>query len=247
MKTAYKKLYEDCICMETFIENAHFVAMEGEHYSKNSRKFMLIGRATNGWGFLATNSKEIFAEEAESQLKSFHRWNWIESINGTLYSTHDREKSLVERYCIDKKPYWAYTKEIWKRLSGSIHDDEIWQKNIVWSNLYKVSPTKSDNPDWKSRQIQQAACIGILKKELEIYNPTHILIITGFDWFEPFAHLFENVNDTGKRNILRGKNKNAVYVEGTATYKNAKVVIACRPEWRESKKYVSDILSAFNG
>lgn len=115
----------------------------------------------------------------------------------------------------------------------------------MWSNLYKVSPLLGNNPNWKLQQIQQRACIEILRKELEVYQPTHILIITGFDWFEPFSCLFENVCDFGCRNILRGKNKNEVYVEGIATYKNARVAIACRPEWRDSEEYVSEVVQTF--
>ncbi len=246
MKQLYEKLYDECKKSVYFQKDAHFVAMQGEYYQENSRKFMLIGRAPNGWESLNVNSKEEFGERAETQFRNTDRWNWIESVNGTLYSTHDRNISnLSKRYCVDKKAYWAYTKKIWEQLPGKIHEDEIWQKNIVWSNLYKVSPKESDNPDWKSMQIQQGTCIEILRKELEIFEPTHILIITGFDWFEPFAGIFSDVYDTGKRNVARGKNKNEVYVEGTAMYGTAKVVIACRPEWRDSVTYVKTITDEF--
>lgn len=247
MEKLYEKLYEDCAARSEFFGEAHFVAMQGEHYARNSRKFMLVGRATNGWGSLDTGSKEAFGADAQSQLESFHRWNWIESVNGTLYSTHDRGKSLPKRYCIDKKPYWAYTKSVWKQLPGTVCDDEVWQKNIVWSNLYKVSPSGNGNPEPESRQIQREACVEILKRELELFRPTHILFTTGFEWFRPFAGLFEDVYDTGRRNVMQGKNKNEVYVEGTASYRGAKVVVACRPEWRRGSKYVADILAAFGG
>ena len=166
MKTLYEKLYEDCQASETFFQDAHFVPIQGEYYQKNSRKFMLIGRAANGWESLSTDSKDAFGNAAESQFKDYDRWNWIENVNGTLYCSGGKEKNLSKRYCIDKKPYWVYTKSIWEQLSGIVHDDVIWQKNIVWSNLYKVSPLCGDNPNWKSIHIQQDVCIQILKKEL---------------------------------------------------------------------------------
>lgn len=246
MRRVYEKLYDDCSTIETFYNDAHFVSMQGKYFSNNERKFMLIGRATNGWGSLDVLSKQDFGIDAESQFNSLKRWSWIESVNGILYSTYDREeKNLTKRYCIDKKPYWTYTKAIWEQLPGMIHSDEIWMENIAWSNLYKVSPSQSNNPDWNSQEIQRKACIEILKKELEAYKPTHILAITGYDWFKPFSILFDDVYDIGKRNILRGKNKNEVYVEGIATYETAKVVIACRPEWRDRIKFVSSVLDAF--
>ena len=246
IKSLYEKLYEECSVADFFSKSAHFVSMQGEYYGNSDKKFMLIGRATNGWEPLNMQSKELFGDEAEALFFDCSRWNWIESINGTLYSTHDREQTnLSKRYCIDKKPYWAYTKEIWSQIDGSFVNDDIWQKNIVWSNLYKVAPAAQDNPDWIARKTQYNTCLQILKEELEYYKPTHILIITGYDWFESFSCLFENVIDTGKRNVLRGENKNEDYVEATAEYKGAKVVVACRPEWREREKYVSQIVEAF--
>jgi len=246
MRLLYEQLYEDCSASESFFRDAHFVSMQGEHYLKNSKRFMLIGRAPNGWGSLDTQSRETFGKDAESQLRSYDRWNWIESVNGTLYSTHDRhETNLSKRYCIDKKPFWTYAKSIWKQLPGSFTEDDVWQKNIVWSNLYKVSPFEKDNPDWQTRQLQYQACLQILKRELELFQPTHILIATGFDWFEPFSSLFEQVVDTGKRNVARGRGKNEVYVEGTAAYRGAKTVIACRPEWRDRSGYVAEVVKTF--
>jgi hypothetical protein len=219
--------------------------MKGTCYAQNELRFMLIGRAPNGWESLNAQNGEAFGNEAE-QLFNTDRWNWIEVINGTQYSTHDKDQSdLKNRYCIDKKPFWTFSKAIWEKLSGQSSTNLIWQKNIVWSNLYKVSPKNSDNPSWHSQQMQQQVCMDILKKELDVYQPTHVLVVSGFDWFEPFASIFEKVQDTGVRNILRGESKNEVCVEGKATYNNAKVVIACRPEWRNKEAYVEEVAEAF--
>lgn len=94
MKSAYEKLYEVCSVKESFFDAAHFVAMQGEHYQNNTRKFLLIGRAPNGWESWGKLTKNEFGSKAEEQFKDYSRWSkWIESINGTLYSTHDREKN----------------------------------------------------------------------------------------------------------------------------------------------------------
>lgn len=246
MTELYEQLFNDFRTDPEFERYAHFVSMCGEQYNKGTRRFMLIGRATNGWGTLTAESAAAFGKAAQSEFDDHERWNWIEAIDGTLYSTHDQDQSnLSKRYCIDKKPYWDYSKAIWSQLPGVVQDDEIWMKSIAWSNLYKVSPKDSGNPSTKMQELQLATCREILKREMKIYKPSHILAITGFDWFAPFASLFENVQDTGKRNILRGANKNSDYVEGTATYGDAKVVITCRPEWRDKEAFVSAALSAF--
>ena len=243
MKELYKRLYQDCAQSEAFIQDAHFVSMRGVFYNENKKKLLLIGRAPNGWGSLLTANADAFAEDAQRQFNDVHRFNWIESVNGTLYSTHDRQNK--NRYCIDTKPFWYYAREIWQALSGEARDYYIWTENIAWSNLYKVSPAQSDNPSSESMILQRPACIDILKRELELYAPTHILLLTGYDWFAPFSEVFEDVVDTGKRNVMRGASKNEDYVEATARYHDAKVVVACRPEQRDKAGFVEAVVNAF--
>lgn len=246
MKELYEKLYDVFNNLESFKNNAHFVSMQGPFYQQNSRRFLLIGRATNGWMSLPTASRDFFGNEAQKQFDDRTRWNWVEAHDDTLYSAHDKgKKNYSQRYCLSKKPFWYYTKAIWYQLPGDIQSCDIWMKNIAWSNLYKVSPITGHNPNEKSKSIQLDVCKSILKKELEQYQPTHILISTGYDWFAPFADIFENVKKNENLNSKHGKDKNNIYVEGTASYGDAKTVISCRPEWKNKQVFVSSIVSAF--
>ncbi len=109
MTELYEQLFNDFRTDPEFERYAHFVSMCGEQYNKGTRRFMLIGRATNGWGTLTAESAAAFGKAAQSGFDDHERWNWIEAIDGTLYSTHDQDQSnLSKRYCIDKKPYWDY-------------------------------------------------------------------------------------------------------------------------------------------
>lgn len=241
MKTLYKQLYQDCCDYKTFLSDAHFVGMKGKYYDETTQKLLIIGRAPNGWEQLPTEDGEIFSREAEKRFKSNSRFDWVESKNGVLYSKH------CEGYCIDNKPFWSYPKEIFNQLTSNICKDEFWVEYIAWSNLYKVSPREEGNPNKKYRQKQLAACKKILKKELLELEPTHVLIMTGFDeWFSDFSDVFDSVCDKGVRNISQGDNRNDVYVEGTATLGKSKMVIACRPEYRNMEKYVAAVMDTFS-
>ena len=145
---------------------------------------------------------------------------------------------------------------MWEGISGKSEKD--WIKYIAWSNIYKVAPDEvsgskdTGNPTNAMCKKQIEVCRKILKKEIDIYNPTHILFITGFDgWFNDVkgvygvSEIFTNISKTGNRNKCRGEFKNEIYVEETASYNNAKVVIACRPERRNEDKYVEEVLKAF--
>ena len=95
MNLLYKKLYEDCSISENFFQCAHFVSIKGEYFEQNSKKFMLIGRAANGWESLNTQNKESFGDEAEEQFYNYKRWNWIENINGILYSCDNKKEKKL--------------------------------------------------------------------------------------------------------------------------------------------------------
>lgn len=250
MKKLYEELYYNCKDISDFDTSAHFVSIKGALYESSDIRFMLVGRATNEWGSLFTNTAEIFGMDAERQFNDSHRFCWIEDIKGSLYSAYDREKPIKKRYCLDKKHYWTYSKEIFKRLTRMELLSPVWQEHIVWTNLYKIAPNSGNginNPDEQLKKAQLATCKKILNREIELYRPTHILIFSGYDdWFEPFADIFSEVKDSGIRNIQKGPNKNYEYVEATAKFGDSKVVISCRPDYRDKDRFVEQIINTFN-
>lgn len=248
MKELYGKIFREFSENDELAAMAHFVAIKGKCYEENDIRLMIIGRAPNGWLQFSDYSNETsFGTIAESQFWATDRMThangdiiqddgWLDNRNGALYSFH------CPSYCVSNKAFWSYSKRILDFLMPIQNEQEIWPEQIAWSNLYKVSPVDIGNPAEDVMQRQQKTCIEILKKELDILKPTHILLITGYEWFEPFAEVFDNVQSRGERNINVGKNKNKVYVEGTATYGKAKVVIACRPEMRDQTGYVQEVV-----
>ena len=233
---------------------AHFVAIKGDHFDANEKKLMLIGRAVNGWDSLESSSSEAFSTEADNQFFNkgpFNedRWNWIDvdEETGVLYSGHDKDKSnRKNRYCLDQSAFWTYTREIWNKLPGSsFNTGAVWMKNIAWSNLYKVSPKDRGNPAGLIQNNQLKICREILTLEISSFKPTHILLMTGYDWFEPFKSCFSDCQYRGT-NHPRGKKANQIYVEGTARFERIPVVITCRPERRRKEQFVDDVIKAFN-
>lgn len=248
MKQLYEKIFQEFSANDELATMAHFVAIKGRCYEKNDVRLMIIGRAPNGWLQFSDYSNETsFGTIAESQFRATDRMThvngdiiqengWLDNRNGALYSFH------CPSYCVSNKAFWSYSKRILDSLIPVQDEQEIWPEQIAWSNLYKVSPVEIGNPAEDAMRRQQSICAEILKKELDALKPTHILLITGYDWFEPFAEVFDNVQARGERNVNAGKNKNRVYVEGTANYGNAKVVVACRPEMRDQVGYVEEVV-----
>ena len=246
IKDLYAELFITCSNDSNFMKNSHFVAMRGEHYINSDKKVMIIGRAPNGWKRLDTSSKDGFSNDAANEFDDIKRWGkWIKCYGNKQYAIDETTgEELQPRYCVSGKPFWSYSKAIYFGLTNQ-KVEGLWQHNIAWSNLYKVSPSSGYNPDVDNQKMQLQPCIAILKKELEELDPDYVLFMTGYDWFEPFKQIFESINDKGERNCCRGADKNEHFVECTARFGKSKIVVACRPEHRIKDKYVGVILRAF--
>ncbi len=266
MNDLYQKLFFACNENKNFSKDSVFVAIKGSHYDNNTVKLLLVGRAPNSWNprpnilqgcpnccskacLMTRTSPAVFGHSAQTQFNCTLRWNWIESRKNILYGTGTS-------YCISNKAFWAYAESILRKLiqdqqPKSIQEDPIWMKNIAWSNLYKISPAVGGNPNSYLRELQREVCVSILKEEIDVLKPTHVLFMTGYDWLsdynwsEDFRSIFSSINYIGK-NVQRGIKKNDIYVEATAYYNNnIKIVIACRPETRTQEPYTEAVFQAF--
>lgn len=283
IKRAYEKLFncfvgtkleEQLCCPRMDAQLTSFTAMCGKDYcnatDKNGKefRFMLVGRAVNGWDEYReeadeTMTKEIFINSSIANLQNaaqtlIHgkdRFEWIDTESKASPCNKAREGidrgTVKGEYVLSKAQIWSYTKEIWDKLFGqkSLWTDR-WFEKIVWTNLYKVAPHEGGNPGGKLQKIQIEACKELLKEEIEHFRPTHIFMATAYEgWFEQFADLFTCVKRCGT-NIYSGAGKNDEYVEAIAEYpysdgSMAKVVVACRPEGRAKEKYVEQVVEYF--
>ena len=253
MKELYQRLYADtntkykyCKKLIGLNELSHFVAMKGSKYDQGDVHLFVIGRAVNGWETLPCESAEAFSGAAEREFNAAG-FSWIANNGDSFYSLHNIPEDGEPVYYLSKSPFWRTIEKIWRGLSGS--DDFRFVDHIAWSNLYKIAPKQSGNPTTTMCKRQFAACRDILDAEILAYNPTHILFITGYDWWyaDPtcdFSTLFRN-------NKRLGSNSQdaSIYAEGTAEYsldgRTIPVVIACRPETRDETAFTVDVLTAF--
>lgn len=223
-----------------FNELSHFVAMKGDHYDVQNCRLMIIGRAVNGWGSIACPNAKEFGVQAE-QVFNGTGFEWVVYDERGLHNTEDKI------YFLSRSPFWRTSQQIWEQLSGVRQDK--WVDYIAWSNIYKVAPPTTGNPTTKMCRTQIELCRQILKKEIETYKPTHILFVTGWNWWFQdskfgVAKLFEQTNF-----IKENKRGNTTYAEGTAIYKGVNVdipvVVACRPEQRNEQEYVKQVVETF--
>ena len=214
---------------------SHFTAMAGTLYRSQETRLMVIGRATNGWKQLDTSSAAAFSREAEAAFGS-PGFSWVSGDGGDLRSARD------VLYRLSRSPFWRVA----RRLLAALGEDASgrWVERIAWSNLYKIAPLGGGNPSNALCRAQIGPYRAILAEEIRRFEPTHIFMPVGWNWFESdgrydFSRLFGGVRRSGGR-----------YAEGSAYFalpdgRAVQAVIACRPERRPEEEYVREIAELF--
>lgn len=212
-----------------------YVKGEQYHLGKEQR-LLIVGRALNGWNakdiVWRTGNANISASEKAIQI--LNHWHnqetspdWGENTN----RFYDRAltKPVLEAECIalewihsyyrggesnsliktSELPFWRYA----GLISQAVLDiqDNGWSKQIAWTNLYKIAPAEEGNPSDALCQRQLLACQQILKKELNLLKPTHILVIAktrhrgnkidsheADSWTKDFYNIFEEYQKSEK-------------------------------------------------
>lgn len=207
---------------------------------------MIVGRAVNGWGNIKATSAESFSENAIKRFEYDH-FDWIACENGVL---RNNELEDGKYYWLNDSPFWRANRKIWMGITGNLDfvdsEQDRWVDYIAWTNLYKIAPKLTGNPTTAMKKKQLEACKKILKSEIEILKPTHILFVTGYYWwFEDFKDFYDIEFSDIKQNEYRSDKKNENFAETSATTKDGiKVVVACRPEFRDETLYVEDVIKS---
>lgn len=266
---AYKKLYSSVYgkdhlpYKEEREKLSNFVAMRGKNYDKKGKqdiRFLTVGRATNGWGRgLPTDNAESFAVEAYRTFTAQNRFesDWHMQENGcnpfSSYIKLDGVKPENGKYFLSKSPFINTSLNIYGGLCYKNAEKSLLLYNeIAWSNIYKVAPTVGGNPSTKLIYAQAQACVSILKEEIRLLEPTHILLEVDKSWiswstrgeikfdfmdaFGDYECYCKKLPCDVKKGIVQCAFKSGI----------SKVLVTARPETIDKSEYVKNVIKAFN-
>ena len=212
-----------------------------------------------------TGKTRDYRKDGKTELPD--RFEWIDTPGNeppkNVYRKDlDEKEKDAGNYHVAKSAFWNYSKSVWDSLNNRKEStwNERWFEKIVWTNLYKIAPTivsekgdeeKKDgaNPNVTESKTQQMACLELLKKEIEYFEPTHILFVTGVEgWYDNFNDAENGLeNHFNAANIIETKGE---YVERTAEYiikgNICKVAVICRPEGREKEAFVNEAVECYD-
>ncbi len=242
LKELYGKLYADAMK----IKLSNFFPVCGAEYGRSGAvRLMVVGRAVNGWDEFKAGDEASFMGSAERGMdgKGFS-WLGHENKSGVYDNELASESYLNARgeethYDLRTSPFWRTVKEITRRLYGWEENGipARWYEHIIWSNLYAIAPKDGGNPDDAMQRIQRDTCRELLLEQIKEFAPTHILFITGQDWFNAF---WENRPLCEMTEQRYGK-----YPVSSGLYHDCKVVVTMRPEFRTPADIIGGAISAF--
>lgn len=222
-----------------------FLSMKGHAYN---HELMVIGRAVNRFaeGILPNNlcnpvlstqyAQNIFDAVIGGVIEDRNRCPmlWVTDWWGT-----DRAGS---NYNTAKSAFWRVIRQIINELHIPCVNDQNWPSHLVWSNLYKIAPSKGGNPGSKLCDIQLQGCLELLQMEVTNYLPRRILFLTGINWARPFI--------TALHGNINARNPAFTHVEAygsanTAAEHQYRFVVASHPMGKPECPWVNEVLQAF--
>lgn len=127
----------------------------------------------------------------------------------------------------DEKDFSGVVRHIARHLLPDAKDN--WQERIAWTYLYKLAPLKG-KPQPFLYEKQKALCGEILRAEIELLRPTHVLFCTGWGSVWDFGFPLSS--------LLKGE-----AVEGWGEWENgAKLIVTRYAVRKPEEKFAHDIL-----
>ena len=141
----------------------------------DSGQFLVVGRATNGWGarhtqftLAALRDPVERARLAEASAQYHHPLDWVNE-----YSRWSA--------------FWRVARGVAAGVGATEGAGSAWPERLAWSNIYKIAPANRGNPSDALADAQLAPGAALLGHEIATLSPRWVLFLVGCgaqdDWF----------------------------------------------------------------
>ena len=222
-----------------------FLPMRGDLYESGG--LMVVGRAVNdwrthiSWNCLGSDkSRKEYTQEvvcANSDPEGKCPMVWVKELWG---NTECSEK-YGTKYNTKRSAFWRVIQKVTSKYIPITEDEPNFSSWLVWSNLYKLSPT-SGNPVGKLQYLQREGCKSSFKREIDVFRPGRLLLLTGLEWAEPFLEelCIDSKDDDDLEHVeLKGR---LHYSEENS----ASLVVAKHPQGKKEDIWIDQVMKAFS-
>ncbi len=225
-----------------------FLPMRGDLYEPGG--LMVVGRATHDWrirtkwNYLGSDeSRKEYTQEvvrANSDSEGKCSMIWVKELWGNT----ECNKKYGSKYNTKSSAFWRVIQKVTTYIPIT-EDESNFSSWLVYSNLYKLSPI-SGNPRGKLRHLQLRGCKSSFKREIDVFRPGRLLLLTGLrgsQWAaKPFLEkLCIDSKDDGELEHVELKGR-LHYPEGNS----ASLVVAKHPRGKKEDIWVDQVVKAFS-
>ncbi len=213
-----------------------FLPLKGKNYSND---LMVIGRAVNGWVNINNLADCIDDNKRQEIIENIYEESKGTGINCPLeWVINMWGNKNPNEYNSAKSAFWRVIKQICIEMNIGQNDFNNWPSYLIWSNLYKIS-FETGNPSSMLADLQFCYCVDILKREIEIWEPRSILLLTGINWADAFIQRLG-------RKTATVDTSNKKLVEGAFIINNStKVVVAKHPQGKPETDWINEVMAEF--
>jgi len=225
---------------ETVLRNnplTFFCAIQGQ---QSNQELMVVGRSVNGWTTERTPN-QLNSQSASRTL--------IQEMRGFSQSTDSNcpmnwvvQSEGAKPYNTRRSAFWRVMRNVSFNLFVGVNS-ERWSSSLIWSNLYKVSPSSGGNPSAKLIAIQLPFCIQLLRQELLQWTPKRLLFLTGWSWAAPF---FQDGQIIFAQEESRKFVEAVGYIQVSGSIHRIRTVIAPHPQSKDETSITQQIIKSFS-
>lgn len=226
LENGLKPLYEELLSgsdVKFDKENeTSFVLQWGDKFPvEKNEGILFVGKAVNGWAKKEDQSFEkLFARG--DQMK------WVDDL-----------WNRKEEYATGKSAFWR----VIKGISSKYNETNPWYSHVAWSNLYKISPNKSQgggNPDKNAKDKQLNLCRKIFKTEIEILSPKYVILLTS-GWESKTGFLYY-LNGNQHTKHIEEKTWGKDYKIKVYDINNTIFITTVHPQGKNEKEHIKKIV-----
>jgi hypothetical protein len=178
---ALKPLYQNLINSVEEFKNlplVPFCIQWGRNYPEGDNTGVIFyGRATNDWVTESLDVDKLFdLKDAERIIARDDQMQWVYDLEGNSSG-----------YNTNRSAFWRVIKRVSSNLNKDLHQ-------VCWSNVCKIA-LDNGNPSDSLYYAELDACKAIMKEELRIFSPRHVVMLTGINWAKDFL-CYLNSNET---------------------------------------------------
>lgn len=210
-------------------------------------EFLIYGQAPNGWGTGFNVNDQIEPDKISKSIEYSNSYyvkenhcplDWVNvQWSDSTYNKHCKDESLrgyyPDNYRTSRSFFWNVVYKLICDFYSLDKNGWDWARKLVWSNLYKLAPGRS-NPDIYERDLQQSVSGELVKMEIEEITPKYCIVLTGSDWWKPFRKIL-------KPQIFQTENLPS-HIESHEQYNQTEIIVTERPRVGNSDEFVKQIL-----